>query len=195
VVFYLNAAFMFACSSSYSGVIEDPERTRGELAGEETPVESDTADTAVTGSRRWDSEAGGEEVSEEESTGGEWVCDKEIRNGSEICDDARFDVPDPYQTMAIVCVTGEGGIGYVSTNTGPTMEDGIARCQGWEENNQNAWDYLDYIHKVTCTEDGQVLEIDLGNWEGRGLYTGVHDHPNGGGHMTHTCIAVWTPNQ
>ncbi len=196
----LALAVMLSCYSTYDTGDEtdeqgpsEPEAPRGSLSGSEE-VAHDTADTGeVTGSRRWDSDP--EETAGDDQRGGggggEWVCDKEIRNGSEICDDAGFDVPDPYVPMAILCVTGEGGVGYVSTNTGPEMEDGIARCQGWEENGMNAWDHLNYIKQVDCTADGQVHEVDLSPWEGRGLWTGVHDQPDGGGHMTHTCIAAW----
>ena len=123
------------------------------------------------------------------SPGDEWVCAEEIRNGSEICDDAKFRVPDPYTPLAIQCVTGLGGVGYVSSNTGPTMSDGIARCQGWEENGQDAWDHLDYLDKVVCNTEGQVHEIDLSAWAGQDLWVGVHDLPEGGGHFTHVCIA------
>jgi len=190
-----------ACYSTYEVGDDTTEpadtgSARGALTGSEEPEPVDTADTAaVTGTREWDPDPDPEEEDEPDQDpnpgGGEWVCDKEIRNGSEICDDAGFDVPDPYQRMAIVCITGEGGVGYVSTNTGPEMSDGVPRCQGWEENGQNAWDHLDYIEAVDCTADDQVHEVDLSRWTGRGLWTGVHDQPGGGGHMTHTCIAVW----
>ncbi len=186
---------LLACSQTYS--TEDEEGPGGvpeRLGGTEDPGDtaSDTAnpdDTAASWHNPDDDPP--EDTEEPVPAGGEWVCDEEIRNGSEICDDAGFDVPDPYGPMALVCVTGEGGIGYVSTNTGPEMSDGMRRCQGWEENGQDAWDHLDYLYQVRCDHDGQVKEVDLRAWTGRGLYTGVHDHPEGGGHMTHTCIANW----
>ena len=131
-----------------------------------------------------------EDTGEPEPTG-EWVCAEEIRNGSEICDDAKFGVPDPYTPLAIQCVTGEGGVGYVSANTGPTMSDGIARCQGWEENGQNAWDHLDYLETIICDQTGKTVEIDLSSRAGQNLWVGVHDLPAGGGHFTHVCIAHW----
>lgn len=93
--------------------------------------------------------------------------------------------------MAVICVAATGGIGYVSTNTGPEQEDGVARCQGWESNGMNAWDYLEYVDQVECTYDGQILEVDLSPWEGGALWVGSHDHPSGGGHMNEVCIAEW----
>ncbi len=195
---------LMACSATWTP--EDTEGPAGapdRLSGTDE-VEETGADTADTGGSEttWQNpdDDPPEDTEDTEDTEqvdpprGEWVCDKEIRNGSEICDDAGFDVADPYGPMAIVCVTGEGGIGYVSTNTGPEMSDGISRCQGWEERGQDAWDHLAYLDKVVCEFDGQVKEVDLRAWEGRGLYTGVHDHPDGGGHMTHTCIANWVSN-
>jgi len=163
------------------------------LTGTEDPelaVDSGSADTATTVEDDDDDEGADEDPADEPTPDAPtWVCDEEIRNGSEICDDAAFGVPDPYEPRALVCVTGEGGVGYVASNTGPTMSDGIARCQGWEENGQDAWDHLQYVEQLTCGYDGQVLEVDLEAWRGQTMWVGVHDHPLGGGHMTHVCIA------
>ena len=112
------------------------------------------------------------------------------RNGSEICDDEGFQVPDPPVTVYLVCDNDNGGIAYVSTNTGPPCcGDGIPRCQGWEENGLNAWDYLDYIATLECTSAGLTLQVDLSSYVGQHLHFGSHDHPSGGGHMTMACIA------
>ena len=157
------------------------------LTGSEEPDQA--VDTAPPDSGGPAEEPDPDPPEEEEEPEPTWVCDEEIRNGSEICDDAAFGVPDPYEPRALVCVTGEGGIGYVSSNTGPTMSDGIARCQGWEENGMDAWDHLAYVELVTCQVDGQVLEVDLSRYAGTTMWVGVHDHPQGGGHMTHVCIA------
>ena len=116
-------------------------------------------------------------------------CVDSARNGSEICDDQAFTVPSPYQRMFLGCQSDNGGIGFVSTNTGPPMEDGISRCQGWEENGMDAWDHLAYVAQITCDTTGQWLEVDLSMYEGHGLWFGSHDLPQGGGHMTDVCLA------
>ena len=56
----------------------------------------------------------------------------------------------------------------------------------------DAWDHLAYVDSVECTADGQVLEVNLSGWAGQTMWVGAHDHPDGGGHMTHVCIAHWT---
>lgn len=117
-------------------------------------------------------------------------CLESCRNGSEICDDQAFQVPSPYVTMYLVCRNGNGGVAYVATNTGPMMSDGVYRCQGWEENGQNAWDYLDYVVTLICNTAGQQIEVDLSAYAGSTLYVGAHDLPEGGGHMTDVCIAA-----
>lgn len=134
--------------------------------------------------------AGAGEDGEPEVTGG-WVCDKSFRNGSEICDDAVFSVPSDGTPVALICVTDLGGVGYLSTNTGPTMSDGMARCQGWEENGEQAWDHLEYIDSLVCDAEGLVLEVDVSAWAGQKIWAGVHDHPDGSGHFTEVCVATW----
>ena len=121
-------------------------------------------------------------------TSGEWVTEACARNGSEICDDEVFGVEAGVQ-YGLLCAQAGGGISYVSRNTGPTMSDGMERCQGWEENGQNAWDHLDYISKTICENEGDVLEIDLSDYVGGHLWFGSHDLPDGGGDMTNTCLA------
>jgi hypothetical protein len=116
-------------------------------------------------------------------------CIESVRNGSEICDDQHFTVPDPYVPMYLVCKNDNGGVGYVSDGTGPPCEDGVNRCQGWEQNGMNAWDYLNYIETINCTAADLYVEVDLAAWTGQGMYVGSHDQPGGGGHMTETCIA------
>lgn len=123
-------------------------------------------------------------------TGPGYTCIESVRNGSEICDDQAFTVPSPYVPMGIVCLGAEGGVLYVSTNTGPTMSDGVARCQGWEERGENAWDYLAYVVQLHCTEEGRIHPVDLSAYAGDRLWFGAHDLPTGGGHMTEGCIAT-----
>ena len=179
---------LIACASPDGG-IDHPERM-DRLVGHLRPYGLDS-DAAVGEAVDSDPiEDPPQDTSPPEPTGS-WVCHEEIRNGSEICDDAKFGVPDPYGPLALKCVTGEGGVGYVSSNTGPTMSDGIARCQGWEENGQDAWDHLEYLHQVICSSEGQIHEVDLSSREGQNLWVGVHDLPDGGGHFTHVCIAHW----
>ncbi len=152
----------------------------------DTDVDADTdADTDADADA--DADADSDADSDPEPT---WSCDASMRNGSEVCDDEVFSVPDPYVPMAIVCLSDNGGVAYVSTNTGPTMSDGVPRCQGWEENGMNPWDYIEYIDQVVCGYTGEVLEVDLSAWSGGTLWVGVHDHPEGGGSMTEACIAT-----
>jgi hypothetical protein len=122
-----------------------------------------------------------------------YTCLEGCRNGSEICDDQGFNVPDPYVPMALVCVSGRGGIIYVSRNTGPECDDGIPRCRGWEENGMNAWDYLDYVVQFPCSVDGETHDIDLSAYAGEHLWVGVHDDPARGRDtmMTEVCVATW----
>ncbi len=117
-------------------------------------------------------------------------CLKAVRNGAEVCDDARFRVPSPYVPMYLVCRNDGGGTGYVSTNTGPEMEDGTPRCQGWETTGMNPWDHLDYLYQVECTEAGFMLEVDLADHEDLPLFMGAHNRPAGGGSRTSVCIAA-----
>ncbi len=109
-------------------------------------------------------------------------------NDNEVCDDEGFTVGSNTD-LALVCMGNQGGKVYIASNTGPVMFDGIPRCQGWENNGQNAWDHLDYIAAIVCDGTQSVLEVDLSNWAGQKVYVGVHDHPNAGvGHNTMACI-------
>jgi hypothetical protein len=116
-------------------------------------------------------------------------CLASSSNGSEICDDEAVSVPAPGTPLVLVCLSDNGGTIYVSNNTGPVMSDGIARCQGWETNGQNAWDYLDYIAKMTCDSVQKELDVDLSGYVGQTVWVGTHDDPAGGGHNTPTCLA------
>ncbi len=116
-------------------------------------------------------------------------CVDSARNGSEICDDQVFGVPSPYRRIFLGCQNDNGGVGYVSINTGPAQDDGVTRCQGWEDNGQDAWDHLQYVAQLTCDTEGQWLEVDLSMYEGDTMWFGSHDLPTGGGHMTDVCLA------
>jgi len=110
------------------------------------------------------------------------------RNGAEICDDEAFTVPTDGTVMGILCDQATNGTSFISANTGPAQNDGVHRCQGWEDQGLNAWDYLDYIDSFECNTVGEVLVIDLSPWAGEGLWFGSHDNPGGGGSMTNTCL-------
>ena len=138
----------------------------------------------------------GEQVSEEidvtcgtsPATGpGGWVDVACARNGSEICDDELFYVI-PGVELGIRCQGPEGGIGYIASNTGPTQADGNNRCQGWEDQGLNAWDYLNYVGSMVCDQQGAVLPVDVSAFVGDDLWFGSHDNPGGGGHMTNICL-------
>lgn len=117
-------------------------------------------------------------------------CIKAARNGSEVCDDAAWKVEAPGTDLVLVCLTDAGGVIYVSTNTGPPdPNDGIKRCQGWEIGGQNAWDHLAYMHQLICTQEQQLIDLDLSAWVGSTLYFGAHNLPSGGGQFTHMCLA------
>ena len=116
-----------------------------------------------------------------------WVQLACARNGAEICDDELFGV-DAGTTYGLECVGANSGIGYVATNTGPEQSDGVTRCQGWEDQGLDAWDYLDYVDSFVCDTPGEVLELDLSPWAGGYLWFGSHDNPSGGGHMTNICL-------
>ena len=62
------------------------------------------------------------------------------------------------------------------------------RCQGWEDNGEQAWDYLDYVESFVCDTPGETIEVDLSEWQGDSIWFGSHDHPSGGGEMTRTCL-------
>lgn len=125
---------------------------------------------------------------------GSWSeCDGQIeacRNGSEICDDQSFRVPSPYVPLVMICANGNGGVIYVSSNTGPECEDGIRRCQGWEQSGMNPWDHLEYVEREDCDVEGEVFNIDLSDYAGSVMWVGAHDQPGGGGHMTQVCLAT-----
>lgn len=114
-------------------------------------------------------------------------CIKSARNGSEICDDAAFVVPQD-SDLVLVCLDDNGGMAYVSSNTGPTMEDGVARCQGWEEQGLNAWNHLEYIDSMVCDANQKVVDLNLS--PGKKRWMGIHDYPViGQGHFTMACLA------
>jgi hypothetical protein len=116
-------------------------------------------------------------------------CLVSANNGSEVCDDEGFAAPSPYQPLVLVCLNDNGGMTYVSSNTGPVMSDGVARCQGWEQNGQNAWDYLQYLYQLECDQVQKLLDVDLSN-QGN-VHVGTHDWPAvGSGHNTPVCIAL-----
>lgn len=110
-------------------------------------------------------------------------------NDEEVCDDAEAQVPATV-ALVLVCLTANGGKTYISKNTGPVMFDGVARCQGWEDNGQNAWDYLQYIYTLDCTTAQATLDVDLSSYVGTTVWVGVHDQPTGGGDDTPVCVAV-----
>ena len=122
-----------------------------------------------------------------ECTAPVWVQVACARNGSEICDDEVFGVSAGV-TYGVLCEGPNNGIGYVATNTGPAQADGVNRCQGWEDQGLDAWDYLDYVDSMVCDTAGEVLELDLSPWAGGNLWFGSHDNPGGGGSMTNICL-------
>ena len=114
-------------------------------------------------------------------------CIKSARNGSEICDDAAFHTPSN-PDLVLVCLDDNGGKAYVSSNTGPKMSDGMARCQGWEEKGQNAWDHLNYLHAIVCDQPQKLVPLNVN--AGQKYWMGIHDHPKvGKGHFTMACLA------
>lgn len=116
-------------------------------------------------------------------------CIESPKNGSEICDDQAWQVQSPGSPLVLVCLNANGGTIYVASNTGPKMTDGVERCQGWETNQLNAWDNLNYIAKLVCDADQKSLDVDLSASVGSVVYIGVHDAPAGGGHNTQSCFA------
>lgn len=114
-------------------------------------------------------------------------CFQSPKNGNEICDDEAFKVAAPGSYL-LVCLNDNGGTIYVASNTGPKMSDGISRCQGWETNNLNAWDHLQYIATLVCDSDQKQLAVDLSSYVGQTLWIGAHDAPGGGGHNTQSCL-------
>jgi len=118
-----------------------------------------------------------------------YYCIREARNGSERCDDARFTVPSPPARVGLVCIEGRGGVMYVSTNTGPTQSDGVARCQGWEDMGVWAGDTLAYVTSFPCGRM-RIEEIDLSSRAGARIWMGVHDQPDMTGRFTDACVAT-----
>lgn len=118
-------------------------------------------------------------------------CLVSSNNGSEVCDDEGADVPTPVPALVLVCLNDNGGMTYISSNTGPQMSDGISRCQGWETSQpaQNAWDHLQYLFKLQCDQVQKVLDVDLTGQSH--VYVGSHDYPTvGAGHNTPVCLAL-----
>jgi hypothetical protein len=186
-----NLLLLLACNSALENERTLLEGDGTTLVGTHRP---DSGDPGLDTGGEFEEEPTEEETEEpaeepDEPTG--WVCEKSFRNGCEICDDAAFTVPSDGSPTALMCVTDLGGVGYVSTNTGPAMDDGVARCQGWEVSGQSAWDHLDYVAQLVCDTEGLVHEVDLTAWAGQRIWAGVHDLPEGGGHFTEVCIAVW----
>jgi hypothetical protein len=120
-----------------------------------------------------------------------WAIIACARNGSEICDDESFSVDGNGSQYGLLCDQATGGTSYIASNTGPQQADGNNRCQGWEDQGLNAWDYLNYVDSMLCNQVGDVLPIDLSSWAGGSLWFGSHDAPGGGGHMTSTCLVEW----
>jgi len=141
-----------------------------------------------------------EDVQEEELEPYTCVPDTACRNGSEECDDQGFSVPSEGQ-LVLVCIEGDNGIAFISATTGPACTDEEScsgtdgnnrpRCQGYEKCLcVHFWDHADYnpLYTLECTEPGLMLDVDL--TPGEHLYIGVHDNPDGGGHMNEVCLGV-----
>jgi hypothetical protein len=116
-------------------------------------------------------------------------CLATANNDAEVCDDNVADVPTPPTGLVLVCLNANGGTTYISSNTGPVMSDGIARCQGWELNGQNAWDHLQYVVQLVCDSAQKTLAVDLTSSVGSAIWIGSHDNPAGGGDSTPSCLA------
>jgi hypothetical protein len=116
-------------------------------------------------------------------------CQSAARNGCEICDDEGFEMPASGK-LFLYCEDANGGIAYVANNTGPPdPEDGVSRCQGWEDMGLSPWEYLDYVHQMKCTAAGLYWEIPFA--PGTQSHYGVHDDPaDGSGHFTTVCVAT-----
>jgi hypothetical protein len=121
----------------------------------------------------------------------------------EVCDDEAFTVTEPM--MLLVCEDDNGGIGYISTTSGPTClnenscdgihgNEGNLRCRGWTRCEcEDPWapGNIDYVASLECNQAGRFIEVDLSAYMNQRLWFGVHDHPNGGGHMTYVCLTTW----
>ena len=83
-----------------------------------------------------------------------------------------------------------------TTDTGATALDN-AEVVSWNpptslECGESAQaDHLDYVSKIVCDNEGDVIEIDLSDYAGGYLWFGSHAPPDGGGNMTNTCLARW----
>jgi hypothetical protein len=44
---------------------------------------------------------------------------------------------------------------------------------------------------MVCNTPGEIVEVDVSAFVGQGLWFGSHDHPDGGGEMTSTCLVYW----
>ncbi|MFZ5478771.1 MAG: hypothetical protein ACOZNI_18510 [Myxococcota bacterium] len=185
--------WLLACSAD-DPVADGPgEAARRHLAelGEDTTVPDDADTTEPPPADDTTPPPPPEDTGEPPPPAGEWVCESGARNGSEVCDDDPFDVPDPSVRYGLQCTEATGGVAYIATNTGPVMSDGVPRCQGWEEQGMNAWDHLDYVERVTCTEPGWTMELDLSAYRGQTLWVGAHPQPDGSGMMTLACFVIW----
>lgn len=111
------------------------------------------------------------------------------RNGSEDCDDGAIPVPSNPPLAVLVCLDANGGVIYLSTNTGPPVPpDPVARCSGWELNGMKARDYLSYIAELDCDAEQKTLDVDLSPYAGQTIYIGAHTQPDGSGHGTIACV-------
>jgi hypothetical protein len=143
-----------------------------------------------------------EDPAGEEETGPSYTCFNSCRNGSEECDDQAFTVSS--SPLILVCIDGNNGVAFIASNTGPQCtaaescdgvhgNEGNDRCQGWEFCEcEHAWDpgNQEKVASLVCTEPGLTLEVDLSDYIGETLWVGVHDNPDGGGHMNEVCIAT-----
>ena len=82
------------------------------------------------------------------------------RNGSELCDDQGFGADPDLNRYFLVCLNANGGVGYVSSNSGPPCGNPVnARCQCWEDQGQAPWDYIQYVGQLVCDQPGKRIEI------------------------------------
>jgi len=143
-----------------------------------------------------------EDTAEEEESTTSYTCINGCRNGSEECDDQAFTVPS--SPLILVCKDGNNGVAFLASNTGPQCtaaescdgvngNEGNDRCQGWERCEcEHAWDAGNQVKvaSLVCTEPELTLEVDLSDYIGETLWVGVHDNPDGGGHVNEVCIAT-----
>ena len=105
------------------------------------------------------------------------TCVVEVtRNGSELCDDQAFGADPANFRYFLVCLNANGGVGYVSSNSGGPCGNPINdRCQCWEQQNQPPWDYIQYIESLTCDQAGKRVEVTL--TQGGTHWVGAHPQP------------------